>query len=34
VVISEDFWNSWFNRAPEVVGRKMVIANTPFTVVA
>jgi predicted permease len=33
VVISEDFWNTWFNRAPEVVGRKMVIANTPFTVV-
>src|SRR5271163_3570711 len=33
VVISEDFWNSWFNRAPDVVGRKMVIANTPFTVV-
>jgi predicted permease len=33
VVISEDFWNKWFNRAPEVVGRKMVIANTPFTVV-
>ena len=21
VVISEDFWNSWFNRAPDVVGR-------------
>ena len=33
VVISEDFWNNWFNRAPEVVGRKIVIANTPFTVV-
>src|ERR1700691_4905956 len=33
VVISEDFWNHWFNRAPDVVGRKMVIANTPFTVV-
>src|SRR5580698_4082220 len=33
VVISEDFWNIWFNRAPDVVGRKMVIANTPFTVV-
>jgi predicted permease len=33
VVISERFWNSWFNRAPDVVGRKMVIANTPFTVV-
>jgi len=33
VVISEDFWNNWFNRAPDVVGRKIVIANTPFTVV-
>jgi len=33
VVISEAFWNSWFNRAPDVVGRKLVIANTPFTVV-
>jgi hypothetical protein len=32
VVISEDFWNNWFNRAPDVVGRTMVIANTPFTV--
>jgi putative ABC transport system permease protein len=33
VVISEGFWTSWFNRAPDVVGRKLVIANTPFTVV-
>ena len=33
VVISEDFWNNWFNRAPDVVGRKMVIANASFTVV-
>ncbi len=33
VVISEDFWNNWFNRAPDVVGRKIVIANTPFTIV-
>jgi predicted permease len=32
VVISEDFWNNWFNRAPDVVGRTMVIANTQFTV--
>ena len=32
VVISEGFWQSWFNRAPDVVGRKLVIANTPFTV--
>jgi predicted permease len=33
VVISEDFWNNRFNRAPDAVGRTMVIANTPFTVV-
>ncbi len=33
VVISEDFWNNWFNRAANIIGRKMVIANTPFTVV-
>jgi predicted permease len=33
VVISEVFWNNWFNRATDVVGRKMIIANTPFTVV-
>ena len=32
VVISEDFWTNWFNRAPDVVGRTIVIANTPFTV--
>jgi predicted permease len=33
VVISEDFWNNWFHRAPDVVGRTMEIANKPFTVV-
>jgi predicted permease len=33
VVISEDFWNNRFNRAPDAVGRAMIIANTPFTVV-
>jgi predicted permease len=33
VVISEAFWNRWFDLAPDVVGRKLVIANTPFTVV-
>jgi len=32
-VISESFWNSWFNRAPNVIGSKLIIANTPFTVV-
>jgi Acidobacterial duplicated orphan permease len=33
VVISENFWRRWFEGAPDVVGRKLVIANTPFTVV-
>lgn len=33
VVISEPFWKRWFNGEPDVVGRKLVIANTPFTVV-
>ena len=33
VVISESFWRTWFNRAPDVVGRKITIANAPFTVV-
>ena len=33
VVISQHFWQRWFNGAPNVVGRKLVIANVPFTVV-
>jgi predicted permease len=33
VVITERFWERWFNRALDVVGRKLVIANVPFTVV-
>jgi predicted permease len=33
VVISEGFWHSWFNRAPDVLGRQVTIANVPFTVV-
>ena len=33
VVISQHFWRRWFNSAPNVVGRKLVIANVPFTVV-
>ena len=33
VVIAEPFWESWFGRAPDVVGRKLTIANVPFTVV-
>ncbi len=32
-VISDRFWQSWFNRAPDVVGRKLQINNTLFTVV-
>jgi predicted permease len=32
VVISESFWERWFDRAPDAVGRKLVIANVPFTV--
>ena len=32
-VISEGFWQRWFNRNPDVVGRKLIIANVPFTVV-
>jgi predicted permease len=32
-VISEAFWTSWFNRAPDVVGRKLTIDKTVFTVV-
>jgi predicted permease len=33
VVISEGFWRRWFDGARDVVGRELVIANTPFTVV-
>ena len=33
VVISEGFWEKWFDRASDVLGRKLVIASTPFTVV-
>lgn len=33
IVISEGFWRSWFNHAPDVVGRKLIIANAPFIVV-
>jgi len=32
-VISEAFWQTWFNNAPNVVGSKLIIANVPFTVV-
>ena len=33
VVISESFWERWFNRAPTVIGQKLQIDNTAFTVV-
>jgi predicted permease len=33
VVISEPFWERWFGRAPDVVGRPLRIDNTAFTVV-
>jgi predicted permease len=33
VVISEGFWRTWFNSAPDIVGRKLTIANAAFTVV-
>ena len=32
-VISEGFWRQWFNAAPDVVGKRLTIANQPFTVV-
>ena len=33
VVIGEGFWRRWFGGAPDVVGRRLTIANTSFTVV-
>ena len=33
VVISESFWQRWFNRAPDVIGQKLQIDNNTFTVV-
>jgi predicted permease len=33
VVISEGFWQTWFNRAPDAVGRQLYIDKAPFTVV-
>ncbi len=33
VVISEPFWQTWFGRSTSIIGRKLVIANVPFTVV-
>jgi predicted permease len=33
VVISEGFWQRWFDRSPNVIGQKLEIDNTLFTVV-
>ncbi len=33
VVLSENYWRTQFNSAADVVGRKIVIANTPFIIV-
>jgi len=33
VVLSEGFWRTWFNSAPNVLGSRVTIANVPFTVV-
>jgi predicted permease len=33
IVISYAFWDQWFNRSPNVVGSKLLIADTSFTVV-
>lgn len=33
VVISEGFWQRWFNRSAAVIGQKLQINNTVFTVV-
>ena len=32
-VVTEQFWETWFDRAPDVIGRKLTVANVPFTVV-
>ncbi len=32
-VISEGFWQRWFSRSPDVIGRKLTIDNITFTVV-
>ena len=33
VVISDQFWKKWFNRAPDAIGRKLMLDNVPFVVV-
>jgi len=32
-VISDQFWKTWFNHAPDVVGSKLILDNVAFTVV-
>lgn len=32
-VISESFWRTWFNGSPQAIGAKLILANTPFTVI-
>ncbi len=32
-MISDSFWQRWFNRAPNVIGQKLRVDNTLFTVV-
>jgi predicted permease len=32
-VITEGFWQRWFNRAPDVIGQKLQVNGTMFTVV-
>lgn len=32
-VISEGFWRSWFGGAPDVLGKKLIVDDTAFTVV-
>src|SRR5579863_126392 len=33
VVIAESFWQRWFNRDPDVIGRRIQVDNVTFTVV-
>ena len=33
IVLSEDYWRTRLQSAPDVIGRKLTIANAPFTIV-
>ncbi|HEX4320475.1 MAG TPA: ABC transporter permease [Acidobacteriaceae bacterium] len=33
VVISYAFWTQWFNRSPNVIGSKLILSSTAFTVI-